>query len=120
MKDIKRIGLFLVAVKAVKGNIYAATLDGDILVYSNPLTTNKSDLVQRHIGARSKIVRLLPFGADHLLLLDSGGRVLNHNVNTRFTDVCAPEIGSNVIITGFTSGNSQLVVLTANGALWIY
>lgn len=37
MKNPKKFGLFLVAVRALNDKIYAVTLDGDILVYNNPL-----------------------------------------------------------------------------------
>lgn len=40
MKNPKKIGPFLVAVRAFNNLIYAVNLDGDILIYGNPFENN--------------------------------------------------------------------------------
>ena len=42
MKNMKKFGLFLVAVKAFNNQIFVGNINGDILVYNNPLSTNKT------------------------------------------------------------------------------
>jgi WD40 repeat protein len=80
LKDMKKYGLFLVAVKVYKDTIYVANIDGDILVYSNPITTGQSALQHRYVGSRKKIVKLLNWDPATLILLDSGGRVLVYDI----------------------------------------
>ena len=60
MKNPKKYSSFLVAVKVHKDKIYAANIDGDILVYNNPLKSDAS-LVKKISGNRSKIVSLEHF-----------------------------------------------------------
>lgn len=44
MKNPKKIGLFLVAVRIYKNLIHVANLDGDIMTYKNPLVDKSSQL----------------------------------------------------------------------------
>lgn len=57
----KKIQYFLVGIKVYKDLIYAINLEGDILVYKNPITTQNSDLIRTISGARNKIVSIIPF-----------------------------------------------------------
>jgi hypothetical protein len=67
-----------VAVRLFNNLIYAANLEGDILVYQNPFYEGKKDLVRKISGSKSKIVKILPVNLDQIILLDSGGRILYH------------------------------------------
>jgi hypothetical protein len=80
MKNPKKIELFLVAVRVFKDSIYAINLEGNILVYKNPLLTHDSSLIKTYSGARSKIAQIIPFNESEILLLDSGGRLLIYSI----------------------------------------
>lgn len=61
MKNPKKVELFLVAVRVYKDMIYAINLEGNILVYKNPLNTNSTTLIRTVSGARGKVNKLMPF-----------------------------------------------------------
>lgn len=61
IKNPKKVELFLVAVRVYKDMIYAINLEGNILVYKNPLNTNNTTLIRTISGARGKVNKLIPF-----------------------------------------------------------
>ena len=81
MKNPKKVELFLVAVRAYKDLIYAINLEGDILVYKNPLNTHNTTLIRTISGARGKVNKLIPFNDTDIILLDSGGRLLTYSIS---------------------------------------
>jgi hypothetical protein len=58
MKNSKNYGLFLVAVKAFKDRIYVCNIAGDVMIYNNPLSGKKAELLHIYPGNRAKIVKL--------------------------------------------------------------
>ena len=89
MKNPKNYGLFLVAVRAFKDRIYVCNIDGDVMIWSNPLSGKKAELLHTYPGNRSKIVKLCEFAPENLILLDMGGRVLSCNLSSHEVSVCA-------------------------------
>lgn len=61
LSNPKKIQYFLVGIKVYKDLIYAINLEGDILIYKNPIVTQHSDLIKTISGARNKIVSIIPF-----------------------------------------------------------
>ena len=61
IKNPKKIELFLLGIRAYKDLIYAINLEGNILVYKNPLLSNTSTLIKTYSGARTKITQIIPF-----------------------------------------------------------
>lgn len=73
------------AVRVFENLIYAANLEGDILVYLNPFYEGKKELVRKISGSKSKIIKILPVDLDQIILLDSGGRILHHHIPSKQT-----------------------------------
>lgn len=48
----------MVGVKAFKDRVYVCNIDGDVIIYSNPLGGKKAELLHTYPGSRSKIVKL--------------------------------------------------------------
>jgi hypothetical protein len=112
MKNPKKLGLFLVAVRAFNNLIYSANLEGDILIYKNPFYEGKRDLVKKISGSKSKIAKILPVGSNEIILLDSGGRILYHSLSSRKTTSINSEIDIKIIMDGFKVSDKE--------SLWLY
>ena len=104
MKNPKKYQLFLVAVRVINNQIYVVNIEGDILVYPNPVKSQQPSLLTSYPGPRSKIVKLLSFENKYTILLDSGGRVLSVDLGDKTVKVCCKEIEMNNIANGFVQG----------------
>lgn len=122
MKDPKKISLFLVAVRVFKDLIYAVTLEGNIVVYKNPLSTHNTTLIRTISGAKSKVTKLIPFNDCDIILLDAGGRLLSFSLMKN--KVKAIDAGTEIknIFSGFlqdVEDSKELFLLLEDGTVAI-
>lgn len=123
MKNPKKVELFLVAVRVYKDLIYAINLEGNILVYKNPLNTKNTTLIRTVSGARGKVNKLIPFNETDIILLDSAGRLLTYSITNN--EVKALDVGTSIknIFSGFLQNvedSKELFLLLEDGTVAIY
>jgi hypothetical protein len=93
--------LFLVGVRVFKDLIYAINLEGNILVYKNPLVTHNTTLIRTISGAKNKVTRLIAFNQSDIILLDGGGRLLTYSLMKNKVKALDTGIAIKNIFSGF-------------------
>lgn len=114
----------MLGVRSYKDLIYAINLEGNILVYKNPLLNNTSTLIKTYSGARTKITQIIPFSENELLLLDLGGRMLIYSLFKNKVKALSSAVELKNIASGFVQGVSaaakELFVLQQDGNTLIF
>lgn len=109
--------------RAFKDLIYAINLEGNILVYKNPLITHNTTLIRTIYGAKSKVIKLIPFNNTDIVLLDSGGRILVYSFMKNKIKALDAGIDIKNIFSGFiqdVEDSKELFILLEDGSVAIY
>ncbi len=88
--------------RVFKDLIYAINLEGNVLVYKNPLVTHNTTLIRTIYGARGKITRLIAFNQSDVILLDAGGRILTYSLMKNKVNALDAGIAIKNIFSGFS------------------